>query len=600
MNMEITKETTFGQLKREIAFSQIADYLMVQQEEETRQTEQFTFGAACGDKADVIVENMIWLKKQCEAGKVRVLDLYTDEEKAADPDKEHTSLIHIPGKPDAPYVIVCSGGAYVSVCNVLEGFPAAQIFTEKGYHVFILSYRVGTSPLLPRPQEDLAQAVHVIEAHAEALQVLPGDYAVCGFSAGAHLAGSFGTDHLGYAAYGLPEPGTLMLAYPAVSVYAFDFHSPVAIGYINTMIGPDWTKEKLDSASVECDMSGRYPPTFLTHSRDDSSVPFHSSEILTEKLEALRIPYRFKPVDGCEHGFSVGFGESAGWLDEACDFWEEQRCRKLFTAEKINDHITRIQGACMEYMYLIEGKQCAALIDTGTGAGDLHRFVGTLTDKPVQVLLSHGHLDHAMGTKGFAEIYMNPSDDHLLISHSDLSYRRRFVGSVNASAARYLREVPVPAYLSIRNGQEWDLGGVTIRAFECPGHTTGSVVFLLREDRILFLGDACNSNTLVYDPAYSTTVEEYRDSLIALREETEGLYDHTIFSHEAEIKGDQIVSHMIDLCTAVLGGISDEAPVRFGDDEGLMAKTRNEDELPADGSDVNFMYRKERLFREQC
>ena len=628
----ITRDNTLGELKAMPELTAFSDYIMVQSPEEAAALDKVTIGEACGERAYMIVDASNWLLKEASAGRVHPMDLWRKEEKAEDPEKERTGLLFFPaeaqpadgncaapapargaGRTDReeqeessrepappkrhPYIIVCAGGAYVSVCNALEAFPAAQVLTKRGYHVFALTYRVASMPLLPKPQEDLAQAVRVIESKADELGVLTGDYAVLGFSAGAHLAGSFGTDNLGYPRFGVPKPLTLMLAYPATSAHAFDPDYPEGTAYINWMIGTQWTKELLDGASAECNMSAQYPPAFVTHSRDDGTVPFRSSELLVQRLEELRIPHRFKPVDGCDHGFSAGFGESEGWLEEACDFFEEQRDERFFAAERVNDHILRIQGACMEYMYLVEGSERAALIDTGTGIGDLHRFVRQLTEKPVTVLLSHGHMDHALGTPGFEEIYMDPKDDSVLAAHSEVGYRRMFIGAMSPALAAYVEEVPVPSYLPIRNGQEWDLGGVTIKAFECSGHTVGSVVFLLKEDRILFLGDACNSNTLVYDAAYSTTVEEYRDNLMHLQGQTEGLYDLTIFSHEREVKGNQLVPHMIALCNAVLGGVSDEEPVQFVGDWGLMAKSRGEGDLPKDGSDVNFMYRKERLYR---
>ena len=40
-----------------------------------------------------------------------------------------------------------------------------------------------------------------------------------------------------------------------------------------------------------------------------------------------------------------------------------------FHAEKISEHATRIYGLAGEQMYLVEGTQRAALVDTGSGAG---------------------------------------------------------------------------------------------------------------------------------------------------------------------------------------------------------------------------------------
>ena len=48
-------------------------------------------------------------------------------------------------------------------------------------------------------------------------------------------------------------------------------------------------------------------------------------------------------------------------------------------------------------MYLVEGTEKAALIDTGYGVGNLKGYIKTLTEKPLIVLITHGHLDHVAG-----------------------------------------------------------------------------------------------------------------------------------------------------------------------------------------------------------
>ena len=46
----------------------------------------------------------------------------------------------------------------------------------------------------------------------------------------------------------------------------------------------------------------------------------------------------------------------------------------------------------------------------------------TLTDKPCIVLLTHGHVDHAMGAPEFdTEIYMNPADNAVHDEHIQTS-----------------------------------------------------------------------------------------------------------------------------------------------------------------------------------
>ena len=75
----------------------------------------------------------------------------------------------------------------------------------------------------------------------------------------------------------------------------------------------------------------------------------------------------------------------------------------LFKTEKVTDRITRIYGIAGELMYLAEGDCKAALIDTGVGVGNLRELVRSLTKKDVYVLLSHGHVDHALGAGVFEQ-----------------------------------------------------------------------------------------------------------------------------------------------------------------------------------------------------
>ena len=267
---------------------------------------------------------------------------------------------------------------------------------------------------------------------------------------------------------------------------------------------------------------------------------------------------------------------------------------RLFTAGRINGRITRITGACGEMMYLAEGSRSAALLDTGTGIGRLKDFVEGLTDKPVKVLLTHGHLDHAAAAAQFDDVYMSPKDDALYRRHNSAEFRKSYLAENFPDLIPYMEPAGELIYTPVENGDEWDLGGFAVRAYECAGHTKGSVVFLMPEDGLLLLGDACNSNTLVYDQD-STTVEEYRDNLIRLEEATRGLYGHTIFSHDDKIRGTDIVRQMIELCSDVLDGHSQEELAEFMGQKTIRAKKTLPDGTPADGSAVNIMYVKERL-----
>ena len=90
-----------------------------------------------------------------------------------------------------PAVLIIPGGGYGGVCEATEGTPVAREFNQLGFHAFVLDYRVAPNRF-PAPQQDAARGMRMIRYYAEQWNVLTDQIAVCGFSAGGHLAGSIG------------------------------------------------------------------------------------------------------------------------------------------------------------------------------------------------------------------------------------------------------------------------------------------------------------------------------------------------------------------------------------------------------------------------
>ena len=162
-----------------------------------------------------------------------------------------------------------------------------------------------------------------------------------------------------------------------------------------------------------------------------------------------------------------------------------------FKTEKVSDRVTRIFGICTELMYLVEGEDKAALIDTGSGFGSLKQTVEKLTDKPVIVLLTHGHVDHAMGAGEFETVYMNHNDDDIFKKHGEASIRwdslRMSEEYAEVAPADYIPTADAARFYTLKEGDRFDLGGCTLSAYACYGHTCGSMVFFWRKNGYCFL-----------------------------------------------------------------------------------------------------------------
>ena len=95
--------------------------------------------------------------------------------------------------------------------------------------------------------------------------------------------------------------------------------------------------------------------------------------------------------------------------------------------------VFHIQDLFSDYMYLVVGEEKAALIDTGMGFPGLRQLVERLTDKPVIVLNTHGHLDHIGGNDEFGCIYLHPDD---LVVYAEHGMDQRYGTGIGSRAFR--------------------------------------------------------------------------------------------------------------------------------------------------------------------
>lgn len=86
-----------------------------------------------------------------------------------------------------PAVLVLPGGGYTFTSDREAEFIALE-FNTMGYHAFVLRYSVGAAALVPAPILEGFWAIATIRDHAQEWHVDPDKLAVCGFSAGGHLA----------------------------------------------------------------------------------------------------------------------------------------------------------------------------------------------------------------------------------------------------------------------------------------------------------------------------------------------------------------------------------------------------------------------------
>ena len=274
-----------------------------------------------------------------------------------------------------------------------------------------------------------------------------------------------------------------------------------------------------------------------------------------------------------------------------------------FAVRQITDHITEFLGRFHERMYLVKGRDRAALIDTGCGFGSLKAEVDKVNDLPLIVLLTHGHQDHAMGAVEFNEVYLNPMEREVFTRQTDAGYRLLGLGisrdAVNVTPEDMLPPPDFDRFHPVQEGDVFDLGGTTLEAFACPGHTQGNLVYLDREHRILFSGDSVSRASFLVGRE-STSVEEYRDALLRLRDLLDGKVDRILEGHGTGELPFAIFDAVIQVCDEVLAGNTDRVPYDLRGYKGFTAKRRLPHSLDrADGGYGNLIYREDKLWKHQ-
>lgn len=164
-------------------------------------------------------------------------------------------------------------------------------------------------------------------------------------------------------------------------------------------------------------------------------------------------------------------------------------------------------------MYIIEGDKKSMLIDTGTRAAKLDEVVKKITAKPLEVVLTHAHPDHAGNIHFFPEIWLHAADTVLL--------QKTYKGKV-----RFMHD-----------GQIFDLGGTKIEVVHGPAHTPGSVMLIDRDNGNCYSGDAVGSGQVWLQLKPSSPMKTYIETCKKLEKLMDNGISKVYCGHYPHVKG---------------------------------------------------------------
>ena len=228
-------------------------------------------------------------------------------------------------------VILCPGGGY-GLTAPAEGEPVALAFLAAGVQAFVLDYSVAPDRW-PQAFLETAAAVAWVRAHAEEYGIAPDQIAVCGFSAGGHLAGcaaSLWNHPILEQRLGLtPEearPDAAILCYPVILA---DGPYASRASFLNLLGEGNAAPEEL---SIEKAVSPEHPRTFLWATVHDSTVPVENTMAYAAALRANRVPFELHLYADGPHAMGLATEESA---------WK---------SEYVNPHAASWHSLCVEWL----------------------------------------------------------------------------------------------------------------------------------------------------------------------------------------------------------------------------------------------------------
>ncbi|MCW3112377.1 MAG: alpha/beta hydrolase [Segetibacter sp.] len=211
--------------------------------------------------------------------------------------------------PAASSVLICPGGGYGVVAVDHEGYDVAQALNEMGIAAFVLKYRLPNDACMTNkevvPLMDAQQAMKIVRENASKWKIDAGKIGVMGFSAGGHLASTFGT-HFNQSVISNPanvslRPDFMILIYPVISFKDSITHR----GSKGSLIGKNPSPQLVRNFSNEEQVTAQTPPTFLVHAQDDDVVPVANSIKFLEALTRNKVGAEMHVYPKGGHGFGM-------------------------------------------------------------------------------------------------------------------------------------------------------------------------------------------------------------------------------------------------------------------------------------------------------
>ena len=205
---------------------------------------------------------------------------------------------------------------------------------------------------------------------------------------------------------------------------------------------------------------------------------------------------------------------------------------------KMSKNSWRIEDEGVRF-FLLAGDEKALLIDSGMKIHNAKEIAQQLVSLPIELLNTHGDIDHVGSNGEFEKFYMSP-----------------------AEASNYYRtQKKTGSFIPVENGDILDLGSRKLEIIHIPGHTPGSIAVLDIDNRILYGGDTVQDGG-IFMFGVQREFHAYMHSLKKL-EKCRGRFDEIYPSHGSIPVQPELISELYEGAASILEGATTGVDVEF-------------------------------------
>lgn len=192
-----------------------------------------------------------------------------------------------------------------------------------------------------------------------------------------------------------------------------------------------------------------------------------------------------------------------------------------------------VLGYISENCYLVSSDEAAIVIDPGIYDERIQAFLFENRNKQRMIILTHCHFDHIGGAKKLAE------KNNIKIGIGQLENTGLNDSKINLSENFGCNIEPFSADVLFEDNKIYKIGDVSLKVIFTPGHTAGSVSYLIENS--LFSGDMLFKESYGRTDFITGSISEMKKTFYKLMNELNGdiiVYpghgEKTTISHEKE------------------------------------------------------------------